>query len=239
MGCEYSIVTYVRQITDISTSDLSDAKLMDLANYAWNDIMLRIGKRETLEEVQYIDQYRQNRVDGSNATFYTKNSFKRYSGDLNNDMELTTDDIEVWLYTPSTNSRSQATVSTYSASGQFVLSEAPPNGTKLYATYLHLPLSIDTLDPLIRDAVAFQTASFAYGKLDPQDYESISFRGLSIRRSGPFKMNGAFDTWSARSNEKVTFINNLQTFIRTEDLEREYALQINYNVYKEVPNTRY
>lgn len=226
-ACDF--VPYIRDISDLSSSDVSDNMLEALAAYAWNDVMYSVGKREQLEKVTTIDKYRENDINGDNTTFYTRASYMRYSGDWDGDMDLDTDDIEVWLFDSTNDTRTQATVSSYSSDGKFVLDSAPAAtyDGDMYINYTHLPVSMDSpLDPMLRDAVAFKTTSLAYGKLDPKDYDSISFRGMSIKSRAPMKLGGAFDSWDAKANQKIYQLNCLQNIIRVDDIKREYALRL-------------
>ena len=225
MGPE-NIVEYMRQVTDIETTDLSDEKVENLVKIAWAEVIDRVGKRETLEKVRYMDSYRMNTIDGSNTVFYTRNSYNRYSGDYNNDLALDEDDIEVWLYNRSTRTRTQATVSAYSSNGVITLETAPTGENEMYINYLHLPVPMDPLDYRLRNATAYVTASMAYSKLEPADFDQISFRGLSLKKSRPLNMPGAFDSWSAKAALAINNINSLQCMVRTQDLLREHVLQL-------------
>ena len=220
-----AIADFIKQISDLTDSDISDQLVEQLASFAWSDLMSRIQKREVKEKVQYIDRWRLNTIDGTNTTFYTQNSYYRYMGDLNLDMALTIDDVEVWEY-KNDSTISQMTLATISTNGYFTTTVAPAAGSEVFITYSHLPISFSpTIDIRIRNALAFVTTSLCYGKLDPGDYEAISFRGLGVRRARKIPnlhLGTAYDSWMARYMALVDQINSMQCILRKDDMLREY-----------------
>lgn len=225
-----AVVPHVRQISSLTSDDITDNALAKMVIYAWQDLMGRVQKEERFEPVQYIDQYRQNVVDGTNKTFFTKNSFTRYMGDLDLDMNLTATDMQVWEM-KNDQSYDKLDVDTIDEDGFVVLDDAPGAGSKLFINYSHLPVKFFTnLDPRLRNALAYLTTSLAYGKLDPGDYERVGFRGIVMqkaRRGGPnLHLGQAFDSWMGRYTNAIEELNSIQSIVRKDDLERAYALQV-------------
>ena len=220
---------FVKSISDITNVDLSDSAIEELSAFAWTDLMSRIQKREVKERIQYIDRWRENIIDGTNTLFYTKNSYYRYMGDLNLDMALTIDDMEVWEY-KNDDTISQMTVATINTNGYFTTVNPPGAGSEVFITYAHLPISFSPApDIRIKNALAFVTTSLCYGKLDPGDYEAISFRGLGVRRARKIPnlhLGTAYDSWMARYMALVDQINSMQCILRKDDIVREYVERI-------------
>jgi len=217
---EYDIVPYVRQVCDLEEDEISDVRLAQLASIGWRDLQSRIGVKEVLEEVSYIDVYRKNRKDGSNKEFYVMNSFHRYMGDLNYDLELDEDDIEVWKTVSNVEGKTQLTVTDVTGDGKFTLDVAPDASDKLFTTYIHLPLSFSPMSPMVIDALAYITAAMSYGKLEARDYERIGFRGLNIVR-----MPHGYSNFYMKYQDAVRGIltQDKHSFIkRTQDIDREY-----------------
>lgn len=173
----------VRDITsqDLTTDDISDNDLNDhIANalaQVNNDICLRIYE----ERVGPIDNYRTNYIDGSNTIYYIPTSWEYYIGDLNDDGEITTSDIKVYLYDTSDSSRTEATVSAIDETGKVTLNSAPSgNVDKITMTYRRSPVSIS--DRLLLLACGQLTASMAYCGLDSRKKGRVGIRGFVISR---------------------------------------------------------
>ena len=109
----------------------------------------------------YINNTKNNEIDGTNTTFYTIN----YPiGDNNSDMDVTTTDINVYTY-DSDGTKTEVTVSSIVPNeGKFVLESAPSN--RITVTYRYAPLSVSDPHPLIKMACALLTASWAYTKIN-------------------------------------------------------------------------
>ena len=169
----------VRLVSDLDEDDISDNKLIELIQYGWEQVITDIGKREVEEEVNYIDSYRKNIIDGTTTSFYVQNSFTRFLGDMDFNQTLDTGDAQLYLYDVDLN-RTEATVSAVDETGLITLDAAVEAGTKLTITYVHLPVPIS--HNLMKRACIYLTAAMAYGKLEARDYKSVGFRGLSITR---------------------------------------------------------
>ena len=175
----------VRDITaqDLTTSDISDSDLNDIINFAISQVNNDICTKITEEEVDYIDSYRKNLIDGSNTVYYVKSSFEWYLGDLNDDGTVDENDVIVWIYDGSSYTRSKATVSSVTEYGKITLSSAPSSTTdKITVTYRKCPVSVNTPDPLLKKACAELAASIAYGGIDAREKKRVSIEGFSISK---------------------------------------------------------
>lgn len=173
----------VRDVTsqDLTTDDISDNDLNDHISNALaqvnNDICLKIYE----EPVVSIDNYRTNYIDSSNTVYYIPKSWEFYIGDLDDDGEITTSDIKVYLYDTSDSSRTEATVSAIDETGKVTLSSAPSgNVDKITMTYRRSPVSIS--DRLLLLACGQLTASMAYCGLDSRKKGRVGIRGFVISR---------------------------------------------------------
>ncbi|RLE92215.1 MAG: hypothetical protein DRJ46_01205, partial [Thermoprotei archaeon] len=103
----YIDIEDVRRITayDLDEDTISDERLTHILDFAISELNQTLGLKVIEEKVSYIDRYRQNKIDGSNKTFYVKYSFDWYLGDLDCDGNLDTNDIEVYIYDPNDNTR--------------------------------------------------------------------------------------------------------------------------------------
>ena len=124
------------------------------------EINNQINVKVIREKVQYIDNTRQNKLDGSNKTFYVKNSITNYFSDKNDDGELTVSDIKVVL--EADDELSTVTVSTIDEEGSFVLASAPAQDTAaMYVTYCYSYYDITIPDKLINLLATYLSASYS------------------------------------------------------------------------------
>ncbi len=153
----------VRDIINLSTDDISDAEIDNLINLAQIQIAQELYSYHEDEEVEYINDEKDNDIDGSNKTFYT-----RYwpIADSNHDGQVTTADIKVYKF-DSEGNRTEVTVSSVDAErGKFVLAEAPTTDYTLKVTYWSRPPNITNND--LKLACILLTASLCYLKVQPQ-----------------------------------------------------------------------
>jgi len=164
----YTSVAQIRALTNITSSDISDADITTLIGYATAQLNSDINTRVIRERVGSIDLTRENSIDGSNTTFYVKNWKGKFIADMNNDGSINSSDIIVYIVN-STGTESTATVSTVTSSeGKFVLSSAPTTATaaEMYITYEWCFDDPSTPSARIALACAFLTASYAYEKIN-------------------------------------------------------------------------
>ena len=162
----YCSVEDVRDATSISSSQLTDTEVAKIITFASNQINAEMQIHHEEEEVTEIDDEKENDIDGSNTTFYTR-FFP--VGDLNNDFEVDENDIEVYSI-DSEGTRTTLTVTTvYPSTGKFILSSAPASTiAKLLITYKQSQLRLDrsNLHPLVKTACTLLAGAWAFSKLN-------------------------------------------------------------------------
>lgn len=204
-------VTYtdVRNIIDLTTTQVSDATLTTLISIAGEKLNDDISQRVNEETADYIDNYRENKKDGSNTIYYTKRSWDWYLGDLNNDgASIDMDDVNVWVYNPSAKTKTAATVSAVDETGKITLGSAPASNEIVKITYRFIPISID--DVLIKRAVAELTAATAYLNVDASNLSKVAIGRLSVSKasggsSGYKSFTKAYDKSIAKINARQMF----------------------------------
>jgi len=196
-----SDTTIFRAITGLSESDISDSEVLALQNYAQQLVLREISVSKIREEVNYIDEARQNKIDGSNTTFYVSVSNKGYYiSDMDWDGDVTTSDVKVHVVYNQTET--EYTVSSVSpAEGKIVLSTAPPTGSKVYITYNYTFVSVTPPDNLLQLAVANLAAAFAYARLNTGKAKKMKFGNMQLERD-----LSAFDHYYMRYREIVSAI---------------------------------
>lgn len=177
--CTYSDVNL---LTNVSSSDISDADITSIISKATIELNRKINIHEIREPVYYLDDTRKNSIDSSNTTFYVKNWKGKFLADLDNDGDVDTSDIIVYQV-DSQGTETTLTVSSITHNeGKFVLSSAPASGVRLYVTYDWAYKDVSTPDNLVKLACVFLTASYCYGKLNIGRSPRLRIGNKSIER---------------------------------------------------------
>lgn len=161
----YSSVDEVREISNLTVDDISDADLYKLIQKATAYLNAEINARILRERIYAIDETRTNKIDGTNDTFYVR-KWRQHIGDMNNDGKVTTSDLIVYQVDRS-NVETQLTVSSISPDeGKFVLTTAPSAGVRLFVTYEWCYVSEYTPHQLVKLACEYLTTAFAFEKVE-------------------------------------------------------------------------
>ena len=153
----------MRQVTNITSSDISDTQLATLIEFAGVQLNNDMNMYVEDEQVAYMDPIKANTQDGVNSTYYTQ-----YApiGDKNNDFRVTTTDLEVWEVDNSAGTKTQLTVTQINSyTGEFHLSTAPTSDKKLLLRYMKTQRRVDS-DRLVKMACIMLTAAWGYSKLN-------------------------------------------------------------------------
>jgi len=197
----YCTASDVRALTGLASSDIDDTSLSTIITYATYQLNHDISVKVVREKVEYIDDTRENDIDGSNTTFYVKNWKHYYIGDLNNDGTVDSNDILVYLVDPD-GTETTATVSSVTPNdGKFVLSSAPEADKKMYITYVYTPVSVSDPHALVKLACIYLAGAMAFTKIDAKKLKSFSIGKLRIA-----KQSEAFDIFYSRYKDIVNQI---------------------------------
>ena len=180
----------VRDITGLSTSDITDVQVTAVMSGVVAQVNSDIQITYNDWRVVPIDNWRENKIDGSNTVFYVPDD-KRPIGDYNSDGVINTSDVKA--YSISSNStgavRTELTVSSVSDDelGQITLSSAPSNCV-LYFSWVSSPVELETPHPMIKRAIAQLTASMAYSRIDVGKISKFKIGKVSVmQQSEGFK----------------------------------------------------
>ena len=222
----YITITEIYNLTDFDDDDISNTQFDGLIKRATKLVNKDINVDVRLWDVEYIDDYRQNKLDGSNTTFYIPQSWSWYFGDRNNSGTITIDDVEAWEY-KSDSTREQLTVSTIDEKGKIVVSTAPAaTSTALKLNYVYSPVSENGLscDMLIKLATAYMTASLASLKLEARDNWSVNLDRLKLKNTPK-----AYYTYKEQYYDVLERINyRARRIFQSEDMTSERALSLLY-----------
>lgn len=202
----FCTATQIRQLTNLSTADISDADLTSIISYATYQINHDISTEVVRERIDYLDDTRQNKRDGSNTTYYVKNWKGKYIADRDDDGDVDTADISVVVVDTSTSPSTETTATVSSIDpelGRFVLSTAPDNADQVYVTYKWSYADTETPAPLVKMACILLSAAYAHGKINWGTAPSVQFGNTKIMRHME-----AFDKFYKQYQRIVTQINN-------------------------------
>ena len=180
--CAFCTYTDVNLLTNIGTSDVSNADITSIIAHSTVELNRKINVSETRELVTTIDSTRENTIDGSNTTFYVQNWKGKYLADKNNDGSVTTADVVVYQIDADGVETTLTVSSITHNEGKFVLSAAPVPGVRLYVSYEWCYKDVSTPDNIVKLACVFLTASYCYGKLNIGRAPKIRFGSKSIER---------------------------------------------------------
>ena len=173
----------VYNFTPITSTDASYTVISKLIPYATARLNSEINIRYSDEEVKYISNEKQNDLDGSNTTFYSKNF---PIGDNNDDGEVLAADITAYTIA-SDGTRTVVTVSSIDDHkiGKFTVSSAPSGSDRFYISYSYTRLEESTPHVLIKQACAFMTAALATTKISADNFKSVSLGRMRLTKFNP------------------------------------------------------
>ena len=198
----YCTADNVRAIANISTSTMSDSQINALITYATAFLNKDVNGIVREELVDYIDDNRDNTIDGSNTEFYVQRSYLWYFGDYDNDGDVDTSDVIVYEYDEDDN-KNTLTVSSIDENGKITLSSAPAETSTLRITYAYAPVSEQTPDPLITLACSQLAASMCFTKINATDWNRISLGKLTVVRG---RFDKPFYEYKAQYDETLKLL---------------------------------
>ncbi len=187
MGGIYCSEQDVRNLTGLTTSEISDDLLSGIISHATVQLNADIQTSWSNEGVGYISSEKENTINGSNTKFYTKH----YPiGDRDNNGVIS--GVDVYVYTiDSTGARSQIIVSGITSDegdpasklgGPLWLASAPESGDKLYFSYFSSPVDMETPHPLVKLACIQLSAALSFTKIDVRKVQSFSVGKIRVMR---------------------------------------------------------
>ena len=91
----YTDYSKINLLTNLTSSDVSDADVKSIIAEATKELNQEINVRINREQISYIDNTRENKIDGSNVTYYVKN-WRKFIADMDNDGIITPEDVVVY-----------------------------------------------------------------------------------------------------------------------------------------------
>lgn len=184
--CDVSLVRTVsgleNEVRDERVRNIRDDIAIPRIN---DDIQTRVEK----EHVTEITGAKLNDTNGDNKTFYLRevhNSFRQL-GDLDDDGEVTTDDIKAWAVIDR-DERKDVKINAIldKSEGKFtaVLKDdnSPlPEDAELYVRYRHAPVNVAKPNSMVSIACAQLTAAFCFSNIETPKLKNFSIGDVEIR----------------------------------------------------------
>ena len=199
----YCSISDFRAITNLDTSCISDGDAYDLISMAAYQINGDINTKVFRERVEYIDNTRENDIDGSNTEFYVKNFKGKYLADFNNDSQVNVSDVIVYAV-DSDGTESVLSVDSVDVDDcKITLSEAPTSDKTLYITYAWSYVDESLPDNQLRMACAFLTAALAQAKINIGRAPQMNLGNMRIYRD-----MDSYDAYYSKYLNIIRQINN-------------------------------
>ena len=203
-GAGYCSIDDVRLISKLTTSDISDEDLTDLIAISTKEINKKINIEVIREKVDYIDLTRQNKIDGSNNTYYVKNWKGKYLADRNYDGLIDTSDIVVYAIDTDGNEEVVSVSSVTFDEGKFVLSSAYDSSYRLYITYCWSHWDENTPHQFLNLAAAYLTTANVFLKKDT-GVQNVRFGNVSIYKQVSASYNSFHKKYEAILRDLLSF----------------------------------
>jgi len=155
-------VSDIRRITGVTSNDFADSEIEDFLALAQKEVNSKIITPITREPIRFIDEYRTNKLDGINQTYFVKHWKGNYFGDKNYDNNIDVNDLKVVQYDPNTQLETQLVVASIDIPNcSFTLTTAPQN-VQLYVDYAYTPIEPTGPDPFLAVCVSYLAASYLF-----------------------------------------------------------------------------
>jgi hypothetical protein len=179
----YCSTADVRNITSLTTTDITDAALNSLIDYSTAQLNADIGV--TMYVKLGDSNYFSGDYNGSNNIFALKSS---PIGDLDNDGTVSTSDIEVWSKVSTADVYTKMTTGTATIAsindhefGKFTFTTTPSLTNDYVVKYVWFPLPYNHF--LIKKALCELTAYMAFLKSNLKDVDSYRLGKLAVTKT--------------------------------------------------------
>ncbi len=162
----YTTPAKIRLLTNLTTSDISDADVTSLITQATYQVNSDLNVREYRESIRFIDNTRENDINGTNTTYYVRHWNGKFIGDGDNDGDVDVSDITVYQVATDGTETTLTVSSITPTTGKFVLDSAPSSGVDLFVTYEWCYRDESTPDKMVELATSLLTSAFCFEKIE-------------------------------------------------------------------------
>ena len=182
----------VRLLTGLTTSDISDNDLNSLIENAQKEVLIQINTKVIREEISFIDNTRENAIDGTNTTYYIKNWEGNFISDADYDLDVDTSDLTLVSVDNNDSTESSVAITSLSyADGSFIVTTAQDN-VDLFLTYVYCSFDPVIPDPLLKLATEYLAASYSYMRIDAIQKKKVKFGNVEITNTTGEEGSSAF-----------------------------------------------
>jgi hypothetical protein len=170
----------VRNITGVSEDDYTDDQVVQFITLAQREVNSKINTKVVREFVDYLDDVRENDINGETTTFYLSKWKGNYLGDMDYDGDIDTDDIEVYQVDEDDIETQLTPSSVDYQKMSFTLSSAPDSNKDLYVTYTYCPVNPVNPDAFLSQLTAYLASSYM---VSGEESGSIRLGSLALGES--------------------------------------------------------
>ncbi len=178
----YITLSKLKEYLGSNSTEFEDSELEEIIEEVNSEINQQLNVYIFREYVTYINETRENTIDGSNTIFYTKNYLGKYFGDSNGDGLITTADIKVYSV-DSNGTETNLTVSSIDDTKMSITLSSAPDSVGLYIDYSFSYYDMNTPDKRIARLAKYLSLSYCYYELE-FDLIGTSVRMGNISYSG-------------------------------------------------------
>lgn len=199
----YCTTANVRLISNISTAQISDPDLQSIIDdFAIGLVNSHIATEWRDERIRTISNEKENDINGTNTTFYTRHT---PLCDLDDDGDVDSSDVEVYSL-DSEGTRATLTVDSIDDSwiGKFSLDSAPAGNLDVFIKkYRSANVDVTTPHPMVRLACSLAATMFGVMRIEAGQYGSWRDGKVSMTKKMP-----AFKTIEFQFNTIVGILKN-------------------------------
>lgn len=183
----YCSVNKVRLLSGLESEDVDDSQIRDLRDeVATPELNKDVQVDVEHEQVDFISNEKENKIDGSNITFYTQKTHKSQwqIGDRNGDATIDGSDVEAYYIDDDTRVDDLSVTLKDRNTGKIEVTEsngdAIPGTSELFLNYSAAPVDMDTPDPQIETACAQLTAAYVFTRIDAGKLQDFSVGNVTV-----------------------------------------------------------
>ena len=188
-------------MTNLTSSDISDADVTSIIAEATKQINSDINVHVDREYVKLIDNTRQNKIDGSNTSYYIQNWKGKFLADSDGDGDVDTSDVTVFSV-DGDGTETELTISSIDVDLCKITVSTAPSNVDLYITYDWCWENPSTPSPRIKLACTLLSAAYCYAKINIGRAPQQSWGNIRL-----FRHMEAFDHYYQRYLTVVQKIN--------------------------------
>lgn len=226
----YITLAELKVLLGSNSSNFTDDQLTSIINKNNARINRELNVRVVREPVKYINNTKQNIIDGTNSVYYLRNWFGKYISDANNDGEVTLDDISVYSI-DADGIETELTISSINTyNNSFTVSIFPEN-VQLYVTYQYSFYDMSSPCQDIKDLAEFLCLKDSFFDIEI-DLIGTSAKMGNLSVAG-LEKNTKTQKYSSRAKELLTEMKRFSTgkrkpvmfnIARARRYRREYYL---------------